>query len=234
MMTTENLRSTNLTVAAIVSVIALNAFIYNPWTKFPYTFVIIIAAALLISFAQFKSLAELGFKTNYSFKKILLVSFFLFVIVEIFVDFFLQPFITWVTNEPQDYGAFEVLKGNSLMYKKYFFYTWISAAFGEEIFFRGFLFQQFKLMLPEFKYKLALIVLLSSVLFALPHFYLGLSGVIFTFAFGIIFSLIYIKCHYNLWIPIIVHGIVDSIFITLAYTDNMWYYEWVNNFFSSL
>lgn len=232
-MTAKNLNSNYVKIGALLSVIALNAFIYNPWTKFPYTFVIIIAAALLISYGQFKSLAELGFKANYSLKKILLISLVLFVAVEVFVDFFLQPFINWVTNEPQNYGAFDVIKGNRSIYLKYFFYTWISAAFGEEILFRGFLFQQFKIIIPEFKYKLALIVLLSSVLFAIPHFYLGWSGILFTFLFGIIFSMIYIKYHYNLWIPIIVHGIVDSLFITMAYTDNMWYYEWVNTLLSS-
>lgn len=216
-------------ITALLTVIALNAFVFNPWTKFPYTFVIIIAAALLISYGQFKSLSELGFKTNYSFYKIIVSALLVFVFVEPFVDFILQPITNWLTQSPPDYSGFDVVKDDTPKYLKYLFYIWISAAFGEEILFRGFLFQQFKIIIPEFKYKLVLIVLLSSVLFAVPHLYLGWSGVLFTFFFGIIFSLIYIRYQYNIWIPIIVHGLVDSLFITLAYTDKMAYYQWVNS-----
>lgn len=216
---------------ALIAIISLNAFVFNPWIKFPYTFVIIIAAAFFITIWQFKSLTKLGFKTSYSFKKIIIISILLFLFVELFVDIFLQPFTNWLTNEPQDYTAFSILKGNTSLYIKYIFFIWISAAFGEEILFRGFLFQQFNILIPRFKYKLVIIVLLSSILFAIPHFYLGWSGVFFTFLFGIIFSLIYIKCDYNLWICIIVHGLVDTVFITLAYTDNLEYYKCVNNWF---
>lgn len=228
----ESKEGLNIKIGALLSILLLNAFIFNPWTKFPYTFVVIIAAALLISFFQFRSLSELGFKTNYSFKKILLTSLMIFLIVEPFVDFVLQPFTNWVTNSPPDYSGFDIVKGKTDLFLRYLLFIWISAAFGEEILFRGFLFQQLKIIIPEIKYKLVLIALVSSMLFAIPHLYLGWSGVLFTFFFGIIFSIIYIKYDYNLWIPIIVHGLVDSLFITLAYTDNMDYYQWVNQLVS--
>ncbi|MDI9256754.1 CPBP family intramembrane glutamic endopeptidase [Flavobacterium sedimenticola] len=233
-MNTAFLHSIYGKIWALLSILALNAFVFNPWTKFPYTFVILIAAVLLISYGQYNRLTELGFHSRYSLPKVLLIAVGLFLVVEPFVDFVLQPFTNWITNSPPDYGGFEILKGNTQMYQKYLLYTWISAAFGEEILYRGFLFQQLAILLPQSKYTLPLTVLLSSVLFAVPHLYMGWSGVAFTFCFGVLIGLIYIRFHYNLWITILLHGLVDTLFITLAYTGRLEYYEWVSRWWTHL
>ena len=208
--------------------LALYAFIYNPWTKFPYTFLILIVAAFLISYTSSGSLKELGFRSQLSPGKVLGISLLLFICIEPVLDFIIQPLVNKLTSEIPDYSAFDSLKGNSQKFSKYLLLTWISAAFGEEIIFRGFLFRQFNILIPQIKYKNLIIILLSSILFSLPHLYLGLGGMIITFIFGLIFSLIYIRYNYNLWIVIIVHGLVDSLFITLVYFDQLSYYEIAN------
>ena len=52
---------------------------------------------------------------------------------------------------------------------------------------------------------------------------------------NIAFSMIYLKSGRNIWVNIVVHGMIDSLFLTLAYTGNLKYYEapfgFIKNFF---
>lgn len=214
----------------LLETILVFGFIFNPWTKFPYTFIVIILTILLIVYLKDKTLSNIGFKSDYHLLKILGIALTLFLIFEPIYDFIIQPLVNKLVNDVPDYSAFEILNHNSSKYLKFISFMWISAAFGEEILFRGFLFRQFKILFPKFKYKQTTIVLLTSILFALPHVYLGASGVIMTFLFGLLFGGVYVKYNYNLWITIVLHGLVDSLFLTLAYTDNLEYFNIANNF----
>jgi len=218
-------------IFALIQLILIYGFIFNPWTSFPYTFVIIIIAIFIITYWNDKKLSEIGLKSNISFFKIIGIGLLLFVVLEPILDFIVQPLVNKLTGDIADYSAFQSIANNFPKYSKYFLYILISAGFGEEILFRGFLFRQFKIILPEFKLKTTFIVILSAILFSLPHLYQGLSGLIMTFIFGLIFAIIYVKSNYNLWITIMLHGLVDVMFITLAYYDKLDYYNLSNDLF---
>jgi len=218
-------------IYALILLVFIYSLIFNPWTSFPYTFIVIIISILIITYWNDKSLSEIGLKSNISFLKLIGIGLFLFLILEPVLDFVIQPMVNKLTGEIADYSSFQSIAGNFPKYSKYFLYILISAGFGEEILFRGFLFRQFKIILPEFKLKTTIIIVLSAILFSLPHLYQGLSGLIMTFIFGVIFAVIYVKSNYNLWITIILHGLVDVMFITLAYYDKLDYYNLANDLF---
>lgn len=100
---------------------------------------------------------------------------------------------------------------------------WISAAIGEELLFRAFAFAQLKNVFGD---KKVIVVVLSALLFCLPHIYQGIAGLIMTFAFGIAFALLYIK-YQNIWINIIVHGLIDTVFLSLSYFGYIEFYEFI-------
>lgn len=218
-------------IFALVQFILIYGFIFNPWTSFPYTFVIVIISILIVTYWNDRSLSEIGFKSNISFIKTIGTGLLLFVVIEPVLDFIVQPLVAKLTGEIADYSAFQSVAGNFPKYSKYLFYILVSAGFGEEILFRGFLFRQFNIILPEFQYKTPLTVILSAILFSLPHVYQGPSGLIMTFIFGLIFALIYVRSNYNLWITITLHGLTDTLFITLAYYDKLDYYKLGNDLF---
>jgi len=218
-------------IYAFTLLVLIYGFIFNPWTTFPYTFIIIIIAIILISYWNDKSLSKIGLQPSISFLKTIGIALILFAIIEPVLDFVVQPIINKLIGETPDYSTFQSIAGNFPKYSKYFIFILISAGFGEEILFRGFLFRQFKMIIPEFKFKSLLIVILTSILFSLPHLYQGPSGLIMTFIFGLIFAIIYLKSNYNLWITIILHGLIDSMFITLAYFDKLDYYNIANDLF---
>lgn len=108
-------------------------------------------------------------------------------------------------------GSFD----NSLSFDR-FFRTIVLAAFLEELIFRGFLFGQ---LYRYGKVGFVWAVIFPAVLFGLGHLYQGHSIVSSLLAFGVTalgalyFSWVYVKCDYNLWIPIGLH-----LFMNLCWT----------------
>ncbi|WP_027387184.1 CPBP family intramembrane glutamic endopeptidase [Chryseobacterium gregarium] len=197
--------------AALLLLAIIFSLIYNPFTHFPYTFCVIIAGILLFTYLQDGNLKNLNFKKiGFSELKIILVC---YLVLELSMDFVFQPLVSKIFNEPADYSSFKVIEGNPRKYFKWLFNMWISAAIGEELLFRGFAFSQLK---RWFGKNQMVIVLLSAVMFSLPHLYQGISGLVMTFLFGLAFGFIYLKFK-NIWINIIVHGLVDTVFLTLSY-----------------
>ena len=208
----------NTKIGAILSFAAAYALIYNPFTKFPYTFCVIIFFLFLISFLQDGSLKKLNFKKlGLTQIGIILLC---YIALELIMDFVFQPLASKIFKEPADYSSFEFIKGDSKSYFKYLIYMWISAAFGEELLFRAFAFSQLRKIFGERK---LLIVFIGAILFSLPHLYQGNSGLLMTFLFGLSFGFIYLKFN-NIWINIIVHGLVDTVFLTLSYYGLLDYY----------
>nr|WP_294902342.1 CPBP family intramembrane glutamic endopeptidase [uncultured Lacibacter sp.] len=213
-----------------LQIVVLFAFIFNPWTKFPYTFLLLSLIVLLICYAEDRNFSAIGLNNSGTLLKLLLQSIGLFLIVEPLMDFIIQPLVNKLSGEIPDYSAFQVIENDTKRYLKYLVYIWISAAFGEELFFRGFLNSRLSEIFSGLKGNVFIIAVLSSLLFAAPHFYLGAAGVCITFLFGLLFFLIYRKTGLNLWMTILLHGFIDTFFITMAYTGNLSYYSMVNLF----
>jgi len=209
----------NTKIGALLSFAIAFGLIYNPFTKFPYTFGVIIFFIFLISYLQDGSLKSLNFK-KIGFKEIGIIIGG-YVILEVIMDFVFQPLATKIFNEPADYSSFEFIKGDTNAYFKWLAFMWISAAFGEELLFRAFAFSQLHKIIGE---KKALTVFISAVLFSLPHLYQGNSGLLMTFLFGLFFGFVYLKFK-NIWINIIIHGLIDTVFLTLSYYGMLEFYQ---------
>lgn len=195
------------------------AILFNPLTKFPITMLAVIGFVFLVTWIGFKSIVPLGFK-EFGWRELGL-ALALFVPLEITMDFLIQPEASILFDEPADYSSFGFIEGDFPIYLKYLAFMWISAAFGEELFFRAFAFLQLETL---FGRKDWINIPLSAVLFSLPHLYQGPTGLIVTFAFGLAFGAIYAKWR-NIWINVIIHGLVDTFFLTLAYFGLLSFYD---------
>lgn len=202
--------SNNKLLSLVLLLIPL-ALIYVPFAKFPWHIGGIGLVVLLLTWLQDRNLKALNFKTITG--KTILTAIALWIILELCMDFIIQPLITRILNEPADYGVFAGLEGKTKTYWKMLGYMWISAAIGEELLFRGYVFAQLKKIIGDQK---LLSILISAVLFSVPHLYQGTAGLITTFIFGLAFGFIYVR-YQNLYLNIIVHGLIDSFFLTMAY-----------------
>ncbi|SFE64907.1 CPBP family intramembrane glutamic endopeptidase [Thermophagus xiamenensis] len=89
--------------------------------------------------------------------------------------------------------------------------VWITAAFLEELIFRGFLLNAINKLLGSTKWSMWASVVISSVIFGLIHAYQGITGILITGSVGFIFGLAFIINGRRLWPVMLMHGIIDTI-----------------------
>jgi membrane protease YdiL (CAAX protease family) len=132
---------------------------------------------------------------------------------------FLEPFADKVTKSATDHSAFESLRGNLVNLLIVLVTVWIVVAFAEEIIFRGYFMGTLVAFLGTSTPALALNLLLSSVLFGLAHWYQGKSGALSTGIIGVLLGILFIASGFNLWLPILTHGFIDTIGLFLIYVN---------------
>jgi hypothetical protein len=97
--------------------------------------------------------------------------------------------------------------------------VWTAAAFGEEMFFRGFLVTRATALFQGLPLAPIFAVLLAALLFGLGHlYYQGLRGLVTTAAIGIAFGAAFLLLKRNLWPIVLVHGVVDTINFLALYS----------------
>lgn len=131
----------------------------------------------------------------------------------------LEPAIEWLTGSSVDISLLDPLRGNRDLLLRLLFAAWIGAAFVEEVIFRGFLMNEFEKILGSSSSPLGFSLLITSALFGLSHLYQGPSGVVSTGIAGAILGGLYVWSGYNLWMPILTHGIIDTMGLILIFTE---------------
>lgn len=110
------------------------------------------------------------------------------------------------------------VEGNLPIFLLWLCIVWTAAAFGEEMFFRGFLVTRAAALFRGVPLGALFAVLIPAILFGLGHFYYqGLRGLVTTAAIGIAFGTAFLLLKRNLWPIVLVHGIVDTINFTALY-----------------
>lgn len=97
------------------------------------------------------------------------------------------------------------------------FVVWVGAAFGEEMFFRGFVMNNLSQAfgLTQAAWIIALIG--QSILFGLAHGYQGLFGIVLTGSVGFIFGVVYLIGKRTMLPLILAHGLIDTLSLTQYY-----------------
>ncbi len=129
----------------------------------------------------------------------------------------LIPGVTYLTGKPIDFSEFEVYKGNLPAILGLFVYVWASAAFGEEILFRGYLMRQFIKFFGDGRVAIVLNIVLFGALFGWIHAYQGITGQIITGIIGATMATIFYFRKYDIWFCIALHGFFDTIALVFMY-----------------
>ena len=127
------------------------------------------------------------------------------------------PLLQRLTGESIDLSQFALLKGNLLALVASLILTWTEAAFLEEMFFRAYLYNRLIDLFGQERTGIILALVIQAVLFGLGHTYQGLTGVLDTALAGLLIGLLYLQARRNLWLPILVHGIIDTTGFLLIY-----------------
>ena len=95
--------------------------------------------------------------------------------------------------------------------------SWTLAAFGEEMVYRGYLMNRVAGLFRRTRSAWVFSLLLVHVGFGLAHAYQGITGVIDEGLAGLLLGLIYLRTGRNLAVPIVAHGLTDSIDFLLIF-----------------
>jgi membrane protease YdiL (CAAX protease family) len=182
----------------------------------------VIAALVIIAITIWlrgDGLIGLGFFPPEDWGTTVLWSLLLGIAIQVASTLILEPFADKVTKSTTDHSAFEGLRGNLRNFLFVLVLVWILVAFMEEIIFRGYMMGEIAALIGTAQSALAVNVLVSSILFGLAHWYQGKSGALSTGIVGVLLGILFIASGYNLWLPILTHGFIDTVGLFLIYID---------------
>lgn len=176
--------------------------------------------ALLASWVEYGrgTFKSLGFRrSNLKAKQLLVVAPVAAAIIFILYLFVIVPGVTYFTGEPMDFSLLETYRGNLPAILLLIIFAWVSAGFGEEILFRGYLMRQFTKFFGSSTLSIVLNILILGVVFGWLHSYQGISGQIVTGIVGAIIATIFHVRKDDLWFVIAIHGFFDTIALSSYY-----------------
>ena len=131
--------------------------------------------------------------------------------------FLIAPLLQGLTGEVIDLSQFDFLRGNLLALLAFLAASWTVAAFIEEMFFRGYLLNRFMDVTNKERLGVALGLIGNALVFGIAHAYQGITGVVDTLLAGLVLSTLYLLTRRNLWLPILTHGVIDTVGFLLIY-----------------
>ncbi|MCW8980378.1 MAG: CPBP family intramembrane metalloprotease [Altibacter sp.] len=208
-------------IAIPLLTLALICFLYfGPITRTPFENIIISIIIIIANYIEYKGkpFSALGFQRDkFNAKNLLvhapLVAFGLFILYV----FAIVPGIEMLTGVPIDYSSMNQLKGNLSVTIVWVLIVWATAAFGEEIIFRGYLMRQFVKFFGDSKISIVLNIVLVTGFFGLMHSQQGITGQLVTWIIGALIALIFYLRKYDLWFVIAVHGFFNTIALVCIY-----------------
>jgi len=129
----------------------------------------------------------------------------------------IAPLLQQLTGESIDLSQFSGLRGNLPALLIFLAISWTEAAFIEEMFFRGYFFNRLTDLAGRERLGIAIALILNAIVFGVAHAYQSVTGVLDTALAGMVLGLLYLFAGRNLWLPILTHGIIDTIGFLLIY-----------------
>ena len=160
---------------------------------------------------------DLGLRRPASWRWTLLMGVAIGIAYQYFSLYVVEPLLARLTGNLPDVSQFAPLIGNKFFLFISIVISWTLAAFGEELAFRGYLMNRIADLVGSSPKGWAISVTLVSALFGLVHLYQGASGMIAITLTGLVLGGLYLATGRNLWLPIIVHGVNDTLGFLLVF-----------------
>lgn len=132
--------------------------------------------------------------------------------------FLIVPVLESVIGTRIDLNQFDAIRGNFQLFVLSLVLAWTLAAFGEELLFRGYIFNRIEALFGNMPRAWIVGSLASALLFGVGHSAQGIIGVVDNVFLGLFISGLYLISGRNLWLPILMHGVIDTIGLSMLYT----------------
>jgi len=232
-MTGSGAALTRARVVAIIGVVAVPAAAYGLPHVSPYAAVIIgaVLAMVMVWIKPGSAVRELGLNVPPRLWRTVLVGVAAGVGLLLMSRLVLTPLIELITGVRRDLGAFDSLRGNARAVIALLPAIWLSAGICEEVVYRGYLIPQGAMLLGNSRAARLAALVFAALLFALAHWYQGLTGMLLTGAIAILLGLLFLQQRQNLWANMIAHITGDTLSLVLIYSSSD---RWLNALARSL
>ncbi len=122
----------------------------------------------------------------------------------------LEPVVRSFTGASPDLSMFKDLKGNLQATLFWIALSWVLAAFGEEMVWRGYAMNRVAELFGGNGVAWVLSTLVVSLVFGVAHEYQDVTGVVVTAIGGVTYALLYFLAGRNLAVPIVAHGMQNT------------------------
>ena len=139
------------------------------------------------------------------------------VALELFAISVTTPWISSIFDVQPDYSNFNSIRGNLALLFFFLALSWLLAAVGEEVCFRGFLMRRVANLFGDSRVAWIVSLLLSSILFGWGHTEQGVSGWIQEGLSGLWLGILFLATKRNLVVPIISNGVSNTFAFVLMY-----------------
>ena len=128
-----------------------------------------------------------------------------------------MPVLDRLLGYGTDLSTFHEVAGNAGVLAIYLSASWLLAAFGEEMVWRGYALSRLAELIGSGTRAWALALVVVNVAFGLAHLYQGWNGVIQAAVGGALLGVLYLASGRNLVAPIVAHGLGNSLDFILMY-----------------
>ncbi len=160
---------------------------------------------------------DLGLRRPTSWRSTILLGIAIGVGYQYFSLYVVEPLIARITGDLPDVSQFAPLISNAFFLFVSLVLSWTLAAFGEELVFRGYLMNRVADLVGSNRAGWLISVIVVSILFGIVHLYQGASGIITITLTGLMLGGLYLVTGRNLWVPIIAHGVNDTVGFILIF-----------------
>jgi membrane protease YdiL (CAAX protease family) len=160
---------------------------------------------------------DVGFEGPPSWPKAVLVGVAAGAALETFSTLVTVPALARLTGRPPDLSDFRPLVGNERLLALAVVASWLLAAFGEELVFRGYMLNRAVDVFGPTRAGWAAALLAVTVVFGYCHEEQGITGILQEGLAGLLLALLYLAARRNLAVPIVAHGVSNTIAFVLMY-----------------
>lgn len=158
-----------------------------------------------------------GFSVPAEWRRALALGALLGIVQEILSAFVVEPALARLFGKTADLSDFRPLVGNATLLLVVLLANWTLAAFGEELVYRGYLMKRVAGLAGGTRWAWVASLVVVSALFGWGHVDQGVTGQVQAAIDGLILGLLYLGTRRNLMVPIVAHGVSNSLAFVLIY-----------------
>lgn len=160
---------------------------------------------------------DVGFVRPPGWPRALLLGCLAGIAMELLSTFVSVPFLSHLTGTLPDLSDFRSTVGNLRILALWLVLNWTLAAFGEELVFRGYVMNRLADLGHGSRGAWAASLVVTSALFGWGHGDQGITGMVQESFAGILLGLLYLGCGRNLTVPIVAHGVSNTLAFVMIY-----------------